>query len=342
MMIDFDFIKRFQPKPKNKVGLDIGSHSIKILEVLPASDKPTLISFGSKKIQGLPRDAVSASIKSLAEELKISAKEFSISLSGPPLIARLISMPRMSSDELKSAVRFETEKLMPFDINECVLDFQVLAAQEKASNTDVLLAAVKRETVLQKMKLVQDAGFSVRVVDVDSFAVANAFIASFPALDQAKTFAVLNMGATMTNVSILRGSSLAVVRDITIGGNDFTAAISKKMGLSPQAAEELKVTFKDKAMDVTDCVRPVFTNLLDEIKLSFGYHENQSGRGIDEIYVSGGSADMAGLDDLFQDALGSKPRRWDPFQFLRAPDIDTTALGSLKNSFGVAIGLALR
>ena len=99
---------------------------------------------------------------------------------------------------------------------------------------------------------------------------------------------------------------------------------------------------KDKAQDVTDCVRPVFANLLDEIKLSFGYHENQSGRGIDEIYVSGGSADMAGLDDLFQDALGSKPRRWDPFQFLRAPDIDTTALGSLKNSFGVAIGLALR
>ena len=146
----------------------------------------------------------------------------------------------------------------------------------------------------------------------------------------------------MTSVSILRGSALAVVRDIAIGGNDFTGAISKKMGLSPQAAEELKVTFKDTAQDVTDCLRPVFTNLLDEVKLSFGYHENQSGRGIDEIYVSGGSADMAGLDDLFQDALGSKPRRWDPFQFLRAPDIDTTALGSLKNSFGVAIGLALR
>ena len=342
-MIGLDLIKRFQPKPKNRVGLDIGSHSIKILEALPGA-KPTLVSFGSKKIQGLPRDAVSASIKSLADELKISAKDLTISLSGPSLIARLISMPKMSSEELKSAVRFEMEKLVPFDINECILDFQVLEAQakEKANSTNVLLAAVKRETVLQKIKLVQDAGFGVRLVDVDSFAVANAFMTSFPALDQAKTFAVLNMGAMMTNVSILRGGTLAVVRDIAIGGTDFTAAIAKKMGLSAQAAEELKVTFKDKAQDVTDCVRPVFTSLLDEVKLSFGYHENQSGRGIDEIYISGGSADMVGLDDLFQDSLGSKPRRWDPFLSLSAPDMDIAALGSLKNSFGVAIGLALR
>ncbi len=331
-------------KVKNRVGLDIGSHSIKLLEALPTPAKPTLVSFGSKKIHGLPRDAVITSIRSLAEELKISVKDVNISLSGPQLIARLISMPKMSPDELKSALKFEAEKLIPFNMSECILDFQVVdeqAAKGKQS-VEVLIAAVKREQVMQKIKVVEDAGFGVRIVDVDSFAVANAFIASFPAPDQAKTFAVLNIGATLTNVSILRGSTIAVVRDIAIGGNDFTAAISKKMGLSPQAAEELKVTFKDKAQDVTDCVRPVFANLLDEIKLSFGYHENQSGRGIDEIYVSGGSADMVGLDDLFQDALGSKPRRWDPFQSLNAPGIDSEALGTIKNSYGVAMGLALR
>lgn len=341
-MAGIDMIKRFQPRPKSRVGLDIGSYSIKIIEVLPA-EKPTLVSFGSKKVHGLPREAVSASIRSLVEELKITAKDFNVSLSGSQLIARLISMPKMSHDELKGAMRFETEKLIPFDINECILDFQVFGQPSKDKATvDVLLAAAKREHILQKIRLVQDAGFGVRVVDVDSFAIANAFQAGVSALDQAKTYAVINMGAAITNLGILRGSVPAVVRDIAIGGNDMTAAIARRLGIGQQAAEDLKVAPKDKAAEAIEAVRPVLTAILDEVKLSFGYHENQTGRGIDEIYVSGGSADTAGLADVFEDALGSKPRRWDPFSFLNMPDIDSAALGSLKSVFGVAVGLAMR
>ncbi|MCM8790444.1 MAG: pilus assembly protein PilM [Candidatus Omnitrophica bacterium] len=341
-----EIFRRFQPKPKNRVALDIGAHSIKMLEISLASspsEKPTLVSFGLKKIQGLPAEAVSASIKNLAEELKVSAKDFTISISGPSLTVRLVSMPRMALDELKSAVKYETEKLIPFDINECILDFQVLGDVAKTrGNVEILVAAVKKESVMQKVKLVENAGFGVRCVDVDSFAVSNAFLANFPHIDQAKTVAILNIGASFTNLSILRGGQLSVVRDIAIGGNDLTTAISKKTGLSFQESEELKMTPKEKVREITDWGRPVLGSLLDEVKLSFGYHENQSGRGIDEIYVSGGGSESIGLDEAFADILESKPQRWDPFKFLNTPDVDMDALGSLKNSFSVATGLALR
>ena len=159
-MIDFDIRKRFQPKPQNTVGLDIGSHSVKILEVTPPSaGRRTLISFGLKKIQGLPREAVAASVRNLFEELKISVKDVALSLSGPPLIARVISMPKMSDDELKGAVRFETEKLIPFDISECILDYQILSPAVKGkANAEILLAAVKRDQVMQKVKTAEEAG----------------------------------------------------------------------------------------------------------------------------------------------------------------------------------------
>lgn len=343
--MDLDILKRFQPKPRNRVGLDIGSHSIKIVELSAVSAKPGLISFGLKKIPSSSKDAIVESLKALAEESRISVKELNISVSGPSVIVRLISMPKMTDEELKSAVRFETEKFIPFDINDCILDFQVLGKEAKDKNTmDIILAAVKKDYAWQKIKLVEEAGFAVKTVDVDSFAITNSFLRNFSSIDPAKTFAVLNIGAVGTSLSILRGIMPSFVREVAIGSNELDAAISKKLNVSVEVAEGLKMAPKDKMSDVLACIKPVLSNLLDEIKLSFGYHENQSGRSIDEIYISGGGAGVVGLDDAFAEAFGMKPMRWNPFQFLdtNIPGIDTDALERDKNSFSVAVGLALR
>lgn len=332
-------------KAKNKIALDIGSHSVKMLEVSTLPAKTSLVSFGIKKIQGSSGEAITDAIKALANELKVSLREVTISLTGPSLVARPISMPKMTDEELENAVRFEVERFIPFDSSECVLDFHVQGADAREQkNLDILLAAAKRDFVLQKIKTVEDAGFDVNVIDVDSFAVTNAFIQNFAAPEGVRTVALLNIGATYTNLVILKDKVISSVRDIAIGTNDFNAVVSKKCGLTADVSEALASVPNEKMGEVMACAKAALAKLLDEIKLSFVYHENQSGAGIDEIFISGGGAHFPALGEAFSETLGSKPNEWNPFQFM---DIDSSKIKvdellKVKDSFAVAVGLALR
>ena len=112
-------------KPKSSVALDIGSHSVKMIEVSGSAGNLSLVSFGIKEIQGSSGEASVEAVKALSSELKITVKDLNISLTGPSVVARVISMPDMTDEELKNAIRFETEKSIPFDINECVFDFYI-------------------------------------------------------------------------------------------------------------------------------------------------------------------------------------------------------------------------
>ncbi len=321
-MIDFDILKRFHPRHKNRVALDVGSDSVKMLEISGVSEKPALVSFGIKKIQGRSSEASAEAVKALSEELKITVKDLSISLAGSSVVARVISMPDMTDEELKNAVRFETEKSIPFDINECVFDFCIQGKDTREKNNlNILLAAAKTGSVLAKIKIAEEAGFRVNVIDVDGFAVANAFLRNYAPTEPAKTIALLNIGAAHTNLVILNGGLILFVRDLAIGLTDAPAETAAGIGAG---------------------VKSAFVSLVDEIKLSFGYHENQSGKGVDEIYISGGGAGFAGMEEVFSETFGIKPERWDPFKFLTVEPsvINVDARGN--SSFAVCAGLALR
>jgi type IV pilus assembly protein PilM len=329
---------------KNKVGLDIGSFSVKMAEISTSSGAAKLIGAGLKTVSLASEDKIAGLIKTLAEESKISTKEVSISISGPSVIVRFISMPRMSDSELNSAVRFEAEKVVPFNINDCTVDFKVLAKEEHGNRLSVLLVAAKKDLIQKKIALAREANFSVSCVDVDSFATANAFLRNFQKLEPERTVAVLNIGAEYTNLCILKGGIIYFARDIAIAGNDFSAALSKGLAVSAEYGEALKASPKDKTQDVVTHTKPVMNNLIDEVKLSLSYHENQTGRGIDDIYVSGGSARLVGLEEAFLEAFGSKPLVWNPLQFLNPSpgDINKNILDNMNNSFAVSVGLALR
>lgn len=324
-MAGFNLQFKHPGKLKTSVALDIGSHSIKMIEISTGSGKSSLVSFGIKKVQGLSGASASDAVKALSEDLKITAKDLSISLAGSSVVARAISMPEMADEDLKNAIRFETEKFIPFDINECVLDFYVQGkcAREK-NNLDILLAAAKKDFILAKIKIVEDAGFGVNVIDVDSFALANAFLKNFASIEPVKTIALLNIGAVYTNLVILRGGVISFVRDLAIGINDFSPS--------------------DKAPEAALSAKGSLAGLVDEVKLSFGYYENQNGRGIDGIYISGGGMGFIGLEEAFNEALGSKPERWNPFQFLNIDPavVNVDEIARTSGSFAVCVGLALR
>ncbi|MFH0763733.1 MAG: type IV pilus assembly protein PilM [Candidatus Omnitrophota bacterium] len=327
-----------------KVGLDIGTNSVKILQIGGEPDKPVLEALGVKKIRGIAKSELAQAIKELAAQSKVSAKEANISVSGQSVIVRFISMPKMDNKALKGAVRFEAEKFVPFDINDCIVDFKTIKSQTADNRISIVLVAAKKGAVEERVKMAEEAGFSVRVVDVDCFALANSFSRNFPAIGADKTCALIDIGGTFTNLCILRGDAVFFARDIAIGTGDISSVISKRMGLDSKAAEELMFVPKEKSQEVAEHMKTVFNNLLGEVKLSLSYYENQGGRSIDEIYISGGGMGLFGLNEVFQETLGSKPILWKPLGFLDKEKamIDKAFIDSQEPSLAIAAGLALR
>ncbi|MFA5146055.1 MAG: type IV pilus assembly protein PilM [Candidatus Omnitrophota bacterium] len=329
---------------KSRVGLDIGSNLVRICEVSRTAETVSLTAAGVKRVEGSSKESLGAAVKALAEETKVSAKDAVISVSGSSVIVRFVAMPKMREEDLKGAIKFEAEKYLPFNINECVVDFQIIRKIEQENKLEILLVAAKKAYIEDRMKIAEAAGFSVSIIDVDSFAIVNSFLKNMPSLDPEKAYALLNIGAALTNLSIVRAGTVCFVRDIAMGGNEFDAAISRGLAIDLKAASELKLSPADKAPDIARCTKAVIAGILDEARLSFSYYENQHGRAVDEIYLTGGGSELTGLTEQFEETFGAKPNRWDPFQCFdkSALSADAAALDKAKNSFAVATGLALR
>jgi type IV pilus assembly protein PilM len=248
----------------------------------------------------------------------------------------------MREEELEGAVRFEAEKLIPFNINKCVLDHQILRRNDKEGKIDLMLVAAKKEYIESRVSAVEDAGLLVSLIDVDACAIANSFMRNFQSPDKEKTFALLNIGAAHTNLNIIKDGVTHFVRDIGVGGADFTAAISQALAVDIDDAEMMKTSAGEKTAPAGEQLKNVFNNLIEEVRLSFGYYENQYGKAIDTVYISGGSIVMPGMEDVFQEAFGSKPLTWDPLSFLEVSGFKGRDLQGLTRHFGVASGLVLR
>lgn len=339
-----DILNKVQAKTKMKAGLDIGANAVKAVEISESAGKVELAGIGLAQIAEPSKRSTIDAIRSAVASAGIASKEFTISVAGSFVIVRFLTMPRMKDEELKGAVRFEAEKFIPFNINDCILDFQVLVRRDHDNKIDILLAAAKKDHVMEKVRLVEDSGYTARLVDVDTFALANAFLKNFPALDTEKTFALLDIGSKFTNLSIIKGGEVKLVRDMAIGGNDFSIAIAKECGVDMATAETMKILPpKDRQKDVMACIKAVFSSLTDEMRLPLSYYENQYGRGVDEMYLSGGAGGLVGLDEMFEESLDLKPLFWNPFQFMNITSgKNSNMVERMKNHFAVAVGLALR
>ena len=303
--------KGFVPKTRSRIGLDIGTHSVKMIEVSSGIGKDALVCLGIIKRAQTTREALGEAIRSLSKEMKVSTKDAVISVSGPSVIVRFVSMPKMREDELESAINFEAEKHVPFAISDCIVDYQVLKSNEKENKLELLLAVVKKDLVLDRVAIAEESGFSVNAVDVDTFAVANAFFKRSGHHEAEKTAALLNTGASFINVSIVHDQILSFSRDVAV------SEAAAKGGIH---------------------------NIVDEMRMSFSYYENQSGRGVDEIYLSGGACGMAGIEQALQEAFELKPVLWDPLQCFNTSKVikGVELINENKGSFAVAAGLVVR
>ncbi|HEY3170175.1 MAG TPA: type IV pilus assembly protein PilM [Thermoanaerobaculia bacterium] len=342
-------------KAKNLVGLDIGSSAIKLVELKDAKGGGyRLVKTGLETISpeaivdGAIMDAslVIDTVNRLISALNVRNPDFGTSLSGHSVIVKKISLPAMSAEELAESIRWEAEQYVPFDINDVNLDYVVL--ESGAGDTmDVLLVAVKKDKIGDYTSVISQAGRNPTLVDVDAFALQNAFEANYP-IEAGKVVALVNIGASVTNVNILSGPNTVFWRDISFGGNQYTDAIQKQLSLSFEQAESLKKGERagnHSVHEILPIMRSVSDDLSQELQKTFDFFlATTSTQKIDQLLLSGGSSRVVNFDTQLKDRFGMHVDVMNPFRQvdITGSSVSPEWLSENAPSLAVAVGLAVR
>jgi type IV pilus assembly protein PilM len=345
-------------KPKAVVGLDIGSSAVKAVELRPAGKGFKVSAFA---IEPVPPDsivdgaiidggAVADAIKRLFGNKAFKTKEVATSLSGNAVIVKKISLPVMTETELAESIYWEAEQYIPFDIADVNLDYQILdpgTGPDAKGTMDVLLVAAKKDKIADYTGVVVQAARVPAVVDVDAFALQNAYEANY-GFDVASVVVLLNAGASAINVNILTGRQSLFTRDISMGGNAYTEAVQKELNLPFERAEMAKKGQPVEGITFDD-IRPVLhamtENVLLEIQKTFDFFKaTASTDRIDRILLSGGASLVDGFAEAVAERFGAPVEPLDPFRTIA---FDAQKLGVLDVEravpmAAVAVGLALR
>ncbi len=342
-------------KTKNLVGLDIGSSAVKLVELKDAKGggfklvKTGLETLSPEAIvDGAIMDAslVVDTVNRIIAALNVRNSDFGTSLSGHSVIIKKISLPSMSAEELAESIRWEAEQYVPFDINDVNLDYVVLEGGG-GDTMDVLLVAVKKDKISDYTSVITQAGKTPVLVDVDAFALQNAFEANYP-IEPGRIVALVNIGASVTNVNVLSGANTIFWRDISFGGNQYTDAIQKQLSLSFEQAEALKkgeAAGDHTVSDVLPILRSVSEDLAQELQKTFDFFiATTSTEKIDQLFLAGGSSRVVNLDTQLKERFGIPVEILNPFRQIDTGGASVSAEWLTDNapSLAVAVGLAIR
>src|ERR1700719_2116055 len=340
-------------KTKSLIGLDIGSSSVKAIELKKTKEGYELVSHGIETlaqdtvVDGAIMDApsVAEKIVSIFDTQKIKAKDVATSVSGHSVIVKRVSMPLMTEEELFDRIQSEASQHIPFDIADVNLSHQLLEATE--NQMDVLLVAVKKDKILNHTNVLAQAGKTPVVVDIDAFGLQNCFEVNYDP-DAGQTVALLNIGASVMNINIVRGGIPLFTRDVSVGGNQYTDALQKELDLSFEDAEKLKMG--ENLPSVTDdqkqqILRSVSDILTLEIQKTFDFFRaTASGENIQRIVVAGGTARVPGLVDLLREEFAMPVEELNPFRkvLVNSGKHSEDQIRALAPRLAIAVGLALR
>jgi type IV pilus assembly protein PilM len=335
------------------VGLDIGSSSIKAVELKFTKVGYELLSYGMEAlapdtvVDGAIMDApqVANAISKIFDAQHIKTKNVATSVSGHSVIVKRVPLPLMNEDELYDRIPAEASQHIPFDIADVNLSYQLLESMD--SQMDVLLVAVKKDKILNHTNVLAQAGKTPLVVDIDAFALQNCFEVNYEP-DAGQTVALLNIGASVMNINIVRGGIPLFTRDVSVGGNQYTDALQKELDLSFEDAERLKRG--EQLPSVSDeqkqqILRSVSDILTLEIQKTFDFFRaTASGENIQRIYVAGGTARVPGLVDLLREEFAMPVDELNPFRKVLTNPAKhrDEQIRELSPRLAIAVGLALR
>lgn len=336
-------------------GLDIGSSSIKVVQLKETGKGYRLTNMGVRPlpqeviVDGAIMDAgiISDTLRDMAKEIKLKAKDVAVSVSGHSVIIKKIKVQEMTEEELERNIQFEAEQYVPFDASEVNMDFVILGTGGEDGKMDVLLVVVKKDVINDLTNVVRDAGLNPVVVDVDAFALENMYETNY-VLAPEEVVALVNVGASTTNINIVRDGVSIFTRDISVGGNQFTEAIQKQLQVSFEEADQLKrgETVGEKGPeDIKSILSVISDNLGQEIQRSLDFfHSSTPDVQISRVSLCGGGARVPDIVQAIEQRLNIQVEMVNPLESISVnrKKFDQSYLEEVGPMLGVGVGLAIR
>jgi len=342
----------FSRKKKTAVGLDVGSGLVKVAVIDHSGAEPELVRVAMTPlladaiVEGEVMDPaiVSDAIRACLSAAEVDPSAVATAVGGRDVIVKKITIDRVKESQAQELMRWEAEQHVPFDMDSVELDFQILDPGASEEQMQVLLVAAKRELVEAKLRVLEEAGLAASIVDVDSFALHNAFERSHPEA-MSGVVALVNVGHEITNINIVEDGVPVLTRDLSVGTRRFREDLQRDLGLSAdEATAVLDSPDRSTALDAVLVARGEEIAVGIERAAAFLASASRSLAQVSSVYVGGGGARTPGL----LDTMGAR---------LRVPIILTTPLANLTVRDGafegleteeiaplfmLAIGLALR
>ncbi len=344
----------FFSREKLVVGVDIGSHAVKICQLKRTDKAYSVLGLGTALIpedavdDGTLNDpeAVGEAIAKLMKNLKIKNKKVGFSISGYSVIVKKVNLAVMSEDRLEEYITEEAEQYIPFDIEDVYLDFQDLKTnKDNSDRTDVMLVAAKKEVVDDYLEMLRGLKLQPVIVDVDGFALENSYEHNYP---KNENVALVDIGASKMNINIISGGMSIVARDIVVGSRQLTEQIQNAFGLDFEDAEALKLGHlpaEDKQQQIEEIFSATCTQWVLEIKKAIDlYHSNHPQSPLQKLVLSGGGSNVSGLDNFLAQETGLQVDIFQPFTHMKSNPkrIDPAYLKTIGPEMAIATGIAIR
>lgn len=341
---------------KSSVGLDIGSHSVKVVELARSGKGLKLSKYAVVELtpgtvvdgEVVNRDHLVESIRDALAKAGIKTRTVSSAVSGRSVIVRRIPMEKMTEAQARQAIHWEAEQHIPFRVDEVSIDFKILNEESAPGQMEVLLVAAKKEVIHLHRGLIQGAGIRTSAVDLEQFALLRAYQNSYnPPEDECVT--ILNVGSDNTNLVIVKGGVPSFNRDLALGGGRFVEAIQRSLGLDYTTAEAvLRGNLPEgvSEIDVKNAVSSVLEELSTSVRRSFiSFQASGESSRIDKMLISGGCSLMAGLSETLSEHHGLPVEHFDVLGDMQVDGtlaVDENERKSIEAVIAVAVGLALK
>ncbi len=358
----------FFSSQKTLVAIDIGGYSVKVAQLKKTRKGYELLSFG---MTHLPPDtvvdgevenpqALTDALRNLLKAEKIKNKDAIVGICGQSVVIKKISVPVMSEDDLAEMIREEAEQYIPFDIEDVHMDFQIVkadggipaagaapaAASSEEKQMDVMIVAVQKDVIKSFMDVFKELGLNVRVVDLSVFALENIFGLA-DRVDYEAAVALVNIGASMTNINVLERGTTAFARDIQMGSSVISEEIQKSLSVGFAEAEKIKLGFLPEGHPREEIIPLIMAGVEEiclEIRKTFDLYEKTAELKVSKIFVSGGGAMLEGMDRMIRDQLKIDTELFNAFGGVTFDQkrFDAQYLEAMGPVAAIPLGLALR
>ncbi|MBI4546031.1 MAG: type IV pilus assembly protein PilM [Gemmatimonadetes bacterium] len=341
----------FFSRTRLSAGLDIGSGIVKLVVVDHSKPEPEIVQLTTTPqvpdaiVEGEIMDPVlvADTVRLVADGAALKKSRVVAAVGGHDVIIKKIQMDRMSEADAQGVIRWEAEQHVPFDMDSVQLDFQILDPGAESPQMSVLLVAAKRELIDNRLSLLSEAGLSAAVVDVDAFALHNAFEQNYPDA-RSGLVALVNVGHETTNVNLLDDGIPILVRDIPFGCRRLREALQRERGLAAEQADEV-IQGKSTAVDLRSFVADRVDELAVGIERAIALITAQSGgQVISRVFLSGGGARVSGMVEAVGSRLGVQTEVANPLERVRVrPEVmQAMPVDEIAPMLMMAVGLALR